>query len=79
MDLVGSSRNRGERIRDGEPAIVVPVPIDADFFSGRLYDFFDYEFYEIVSASWSSVTDCVAQNYSACAGANCGGVQREYR
>ena len=78
VNLIGAGGNRGERIRDGEAAIVVAVPIDANFFAGWLHDFFDCKFHQIVGAARRGVADGVAQHDGARAGANCGGVQRDH-
>ena len=76
VNLIGAGGDRGQRIRDGEAAIIVAVPIDADFFAGWLDDFFDTKFYQIVGAARGGVADGVAENRGARAGTNCGGVQR---
>ena len=75
VDLIGAGGNRGERIRDGKPAIVVTVPIHANFFAGRLHDFCDYEIHQIVGAARGGVADRVAQNDGARPGTNRGGIK----
>src|SRR5258707_14784859 len=64
-----------ERIGDGQAAIVVTVPVDADFFAARFHDFVDGEFYQVVGALRRGVTHGVAENDSAGAAADGGGVE----
>ncbi len=74
MDLVGSGGDGGERIGDGEAAIVVAMPVDANFFAGGLDDFIDYEFDEIEGAGGRGVADGVAEDGGASAGADRGAI-----
>src|SRR5258707_14465350 len=62
-----------ERIGDGQAAIVVTVPVDADFFAARFHDFVDGEFYQVVGALRRGVTHGVEENDTAGAAADGGG------
>ena len=58
-------RSRGycrQRVRHGEAAIVVPVPIDAQLFAARLYDFVDRKFDQVVGPARRRVSYRVAKN-----------------
>ena len=43
VDLICAGGDGGERVCDGQAAIVVAVPIDTDFLAARFDDFLDYE------------------------------------
>ena len=70
MDLVGAGGDRGQRVGDGQAAIVVAVPIDADVFAAGFDDFVDGKFYEVVGALRVGVADGVAEARSR--GRRCG-------
>ena len=79
MNLIGSRGNRRHGIRHGQAAVVVPVPIHADFFTRGLDDFLDREFHQVVGAARSCVANRVAQDDGASAGANGGRIERDER
>ena len=62
MNLVGTCKNRGERIRDSKAAIIVSVPIDADFFTRGLHDFIAEKLNERISAHRRGVAHGVAKD-----------------
>ncbi len=59
-----------ERIGDGEATIVVPMPVDANFFAGRLHHLVDDKLNEIKRAVGGGVADGVAENDGARAVSN---------
>jgi len=75
VDLMSAAGHGSERIGDGQAAVVVPVPVDADFLAGWLHDFFDGEFHEIVRAVGSGVADGVAKDDGTGAAANSAGIE----
>src|SRR4029077_18482722 len=75
VNAVGASGYGPKRIGDGQAAIVVAVPIDADFFAAGLHNFFDGEFNQVVRALRRGVADGVAQNDRARTAADGGGVE----
>src|ERR1700730_7321436 len=72
---MGAAGYGPERIGDGEAAIVVTVPIDADFFAAGSYNFVDGKFYEVVGALRRGVADCVTKDDGAGAAPDGGGVE----
>src|ERR1700688_944897 len=64
-----------QRIGDSQAAIVVAVPIDANFFAAGLDHFFDGEFYEVVGAGRRGVAYGIAKNDGAGAAADGGGIE----
>ncbi len=71
----GPGGDGGERISDGQAAVVVAVPVDADFFAAGLHDFIDSELDEVVGALRRGVADGIAEDDSAGAVADRGGVE----
>src|SRR6266403_2245669 len=65
MDLVRTGGDGRERIGGGQAAIVVTMPVDADFFAGRIHHFVDGEFHEVERAVGRGVADSVAENDGA--------------
>ena len=62
MDGIGAGGDCPQRIGDGEAAIVVAVPIDANFFAAGLDDFADDKLNEVVRALGRGVADRVAED-----------------
>src|SRR4029077_5407967 len=70
VNLVRAGSKCRERIGNGEAAIVVPVPVDANFLAGRFYDFVDRKLHKIEGAGRSGMADGVAKNDGARAVSN---------
>src|SRR5690242_14805153 len=70
-----ASGKRPERICNGEAAVIVAVPVHANFFSAGPDDFADDELHEVVSTLRYTVADGVAEDDGARSVANGGGVE----
>jgi len=79
VNAVGAGGNGRQGVGDGQAAIVVAVPVDANFLAGGLHDFGDGELNEIEGALRHGVSDGVAENDGAGAATNGGGVEAFYR
>ena len=75
VNLICAASDGGERICDGEAAVVVAVPIDADFLAAGFDDFIDGKFDQVVGALRRRVADGVAEDDGARAVADRGGVE----
>jgi len=60
--LIRACRDSRERIRDGEAAVVVAMPVDPNLFARGLHDFFDGEFHQVVGAARRGMADRIAQD-----------------
>src|SRR6267154_480262 len=75
MNAVSAGGYGPEGVRDGQAAVVVTVPIYADFLTAGLHDFVDGEFYQVVGALRGGVANGIAEHDGACAAADGGGVE----
>src|SRR5580700_1114994 len=72
---MGAGGDGCDRIGNSQATVVVAVPVDADLFAARLHDFIDGKFDEVVGALRRGVADRIAENYSAGAVADRGGIE----
>src|ERR1700722_668226 len=79
VDLICAAGDGCERIGDGETAIVVSVPVDANVLAAGLDDFVDGKFDEVVGALRRGVTDGIAKNNGARTVVDSGRVETLYR
>src|SRR6266481_93932 len=75
VNLVCARGDGGERIGDGQAAVAMTVPVDANFLAAGLYNFLDGEFDEIVHALRGSVAHGVTEDDGPGAAADGGGVE----
>ncbi len=75
VNLVCAASHSRKRIRDRKPAIVVAVPVDANFFAGWFHDLVDGELHKVERTIWRGVADGVAENNGARTVSNGRGVQ----
>src|SRR5271168_2208460 len=72
---MGAGGDGCERIGNSQAAVVVAVPVDADFFAAGLHDIIDSEFDEVVGALGRGVSDRIAEDYGAGTVADCIGIE----
>src|SRR5579862_7354629 len=65
MDTVRTCDDRRHRICNGEAAVAVTVPVDANLLTGRLNDFFHHKPHEGQRSHWRGVASRIADTNRA--------------
>src|SRR5213594_1054663 len=75
MHALGASEEGGNGVGNGKAAVAVPMPIDTNFLTRRLYNLVEYERYERIRPHGRGVPGSVANDNRARAAIDCGRIQ----